>query len=75
MTVAIAEAKDQFTALARRVEGGDEIVVTRHGQPVMRWVPVTAKGKPPVSPHPLDWSKFKGIDLDAPVFEPLKGGA
>ena len=38
-TVSIKEAKDRLTALARRVEKGETIVVTRNGKPVLDLVP------------------------------------
>jgi prevent-host-death family protein len=33
------DAKNKFSALLDRVERGEEIVITRHGQPVARLVP------------------------------------
>ena len=33
------EAKNKFSALLDRVERGEEIVITRHGQPVARLIP------------------------------------
>lgn len=41
MRVSVSEAKGQLAELVRRAEGGDEVVLTRHGQPVVRLVPVT----------------------------------
>lgn len=38
---AISEAKRTFGTLLDRVQGGEEIVITRHGQPVARLVPYT----------------------------------
>jgi len=38
-TVSIKEAKDRLTALARLVEGGETVVVTRNGKPVLDLVP------------------------------------
>lgn len=38
-TVSITEAKDQLTALARRVEKGETFVVTRNGKPIFELVP------------------------------------
>ena len=38
-TVSIREAKNRLTELAREVEQGQTIVVTRNGQPVMELVP------------------------------------
>jgi prevent-host-death family protein len=40
MRVTVSEAKGQLTELVRRAEAGDEVVLTRHGQPAVRLVPV-----------------------------------
>jgi prevent-host-death family protein len=40
MQVSVTEAKGQLTELVRRAEAGDEIILTRHGQPAVRLVPV-----------------------------------
>jgi prevent-host-death family protein len=42
--VSIREAKNKLTELARRVEAGETITVTRNGKPVMELVPATKKG-------------------------------
>lgn len=42
MLVSISDAKWQLTELIRRAEAGDEVVLTRHGKPFARLVPVTA---------------------------------
>lgn len=38
--VPISEAKAQLTDLVRRAEGGEIVVLTRHGQEVVRLTPV-----------------------------------
>jgi prevent-host-death family protein len=38
-TISIRDAKNRLTELARLVEGGETIVVTRHGKPVLDLVP------------------------------------
>ncbi len=43
MNVPISEAKGQLTDLVRRAEAGEEVVLTRHGQPVAKLVPVERK--------------------------------
>ena len=43
MNVSVSDAKAQLTDLVKRAEAGDEIVLTRHGQPVARLVPVQPK--------------------------------
>lgn len=42
MEISVTEAKGQLTELVRRAEGGDEIILTRHGQPVVRLAPIVA---------------------------------
>jgi prevent-host-death family protein len=41
MRIAVTDAKAQLTELVRRAEAGEEIVLTRHGHPAVRLVPVT----------------------------------
>ena len=40
MRMSVSEAKGQLTELVRRAEAGDEVVLTRHGKPTVRLVPV-----------------------------------
>jgi prevent-host-death family protein len=42
MQISVTDAKAQLTDLVRRAEAGDEIVLTRHGQPVARLAPIKA---------------------------------
>lgn len=37
-TVTIAQAKNQLSSLIHAVESGEEVVLTRHGRPVVRLV-------------------------------------
>ena len=39
-TIGLFEAKTHLSELVARVEGGDEIVITRHNKPVARLVPI-----------------------------------
>ena len=43
-SVSIKQAKDSFAELSRRVEGGETVVITRHGKPVLEMVPYKRKG-------------------------------
>jgi len=43
MEISVSEAKGQLTDLVRRAQGGDDIVLTRHGQPTVRLVPIVAQ--------------------------------
>jgi prevent-host-death family protein len=40
MQISVTEAKGQLTDLVRRAEGGDEVILTRHGHAAVRLVPV-----------------------------------
>ena len=40
MRVSVSEAKGQLTELVHRAESGDEVVLTRHGTPTVRLVPI-----------------------------------
>jgi prevent-host-death family protein len=42
MRISATDAKAQLTELVRRAEAGEEIVLTRHGQPVARLAPIAA---------------------------------
>ncbi|KAF0135161.1 MAG: prevent-host-death family protein [Xanthobacteraceae bacterium] len=46
MKVSVSDAKAQLTDLVRRAEAGDEVILTRHGQPAARLVPVTMQPSP-----------------------------
>ena len=41
MQVSVTDAKGRLTDLVRRAQAGDEVILTRHGQPAVRLVPVT----------------------------------
>jgi len=40
MQISVTDAKAQLTELVRRAEFGDGVVLTRHGHPAVRLVPV-----------------------------------
>ncbi len=41
--VSIYDAKTRFSQLVNRAENGEEIVISRHGQPVARLVPLATR--------------------------------
>lgn len=43
MEISVSDAKAQLTELVRRAEGGEEVVLTRHGQPAAKLVAVKTK--------------------------------
>ncbi len=55
-TVNVHEAKTMLSQLLSAVEGGEEVVITRHGMPVARLVSVVERGER----QPGMWRKFPG---------------
>ena len=47
MEVGVHEAKTRLSELLRGVEAGNEVVVTRAGEPIARIVPVAPRAQPP----------------------------
>ena len=43
MQVSLTDAKAKLTDLVRRAEAGDEVILTRHGQPAVRLTPIERK--------------------------------
>ena len=46
MNVAVCEAKSKLSELLDKVCAGKEVVITRHGEPIARLVPVNAPAAP-----------------------------
>lgn len=46
MDVNVYAAKTQLSRLLEQVERGEEVVITRHGKPVARLVPIEARRTP-----------------------------
>jgi prevent-host-death family protein len=68
MDISTAEARNRFTELIRIVEGGEQVVITRHGRPVAQLTP------PPLERRQARLGGMKGrIRLlpgwDAPITE------
>lgn len=68
MDISTAEARNRFTELIRIVEGGEQVVITRHGRPVAQLAP------PPLERRKARLGGMKGrIRLlpgwDAPITE------
>jgi prevent-host-death family protein len=53
MDVSIAEAKNRLPELIRAVEGGEEVVITRHGKPVAQIAP------PPAERRRIQWGSMR----------------
>jgi prevent-host-death family protein len=50
----IVEAKDQLSSLIDRAVRGEEVVITRHGRPIVTIKPVARKARP-MTEADLDW--------------------
>ena len=64
-THSVVEAKNNLSDLIARAERGEEVVITRHGQPVAKLSAVTASPRP-MTPADMAW-------LDANRIEPGPG--
>ena len=70
-TVSVLEAKTHLSALLEAVRRGEEVVITRRGQPVARLSPIAA---PKVQREPGSWRKWPGWEnyvYDPSVFAPM----
>ena len=76
MDVSIAEAKNRLPELIRAVEGGEKVVITRHGKPVAQLAPPPPERRqvrlggmkdrihlPPGWDEPVDLEGFLAGDL------------
>ncbi len=55
-TVNMHEAKTQFSKLAKLVEQGEEVLIARNGEVIMKLVPYQSELS-----EPRDFSKLKGL--------------
>ena len=69
MHVNIYAAKTQLSRLVDQVNAGEEVVITRHGRPVARLVPVA--GKPQRKLGALKGQVWIADDFDAPLPDDL----
>jgi prevent-host-death family protein len=60
MRVSVSEAKGQLTDLVRRAEAGEEVILTRHGQPVVRLTPAKRPQTPEERRAILDAIRAEG---------------
>jgi prevent-host-death family protein len=49
MRISVTDAKAQLTDLVRRAEAGDEVILTRHGQPAVQLVAIRKKPLDPAT--------------------------
>jgi prevent-host-death family protein len=68
-THSVAEARNNLSALIDRAVKGEDVVITRHGQPVVELKPVV-KSPRPVTDADLDWlaerrTRRRRVTIDA----------
>lgn len=65
-TVSVHEAKTHLSRLIEKALGGEEVIITRNREPVIKLVPAAPAKKKPLL------GAFKGkFELDDAFFEPL----
>jgi prevent-host-death family protein len=50
----VADAKNNLSELINRALDGEDVVITRHGQPVVELTPVSSRPKP-ITAEAIDW--------------------
>jgi prevent-host-death family protein len=69
-THSVAEAKSRLPELIDRALKGEDVVITRHGQPVVEIKPVAGKPAPAekrVTAADLDWLAARRVKLRGPA--------
>ena len=61
----VADAKNRLPELIDRALKGEDVVITRHGHPVVTLKPVRAPARP-VSKEALDWLAARRVKLENP---------
>jgi len=64
-THSIAETKDKLSELIARAEKGEEITITRHGRPVVRFTPISAPAGR-MTDADLDWIAKRRVGRGRP---------
>jgi len=72
MEAAIADVKKRLCELVDRVEDGETVVITRHGKPAAKIVPIKNSGKLWQAEPPDDPKLYKGIDLNEPILDEIQ---
>ncbi len=67
--VSVAQAKAHLSELLEKVEAGDEVVITRHGRPVVR---LSAVSRPKQPVRPLDELRARLPAWGAPSSDVLR---
>lgn len=65
--VNLSEAKDQFSSLVERAMAGEETIISKHGKPVAKIVPLPARKKEPRKQSNYLGLTYMADDFDAPL--------
>ncbi|RIH85878.1 type II toxin-antitoxin system Phd/YefM family antitoxin [Calidithermus roseus] len=69
MKVNIHQAKTQFSRLVERALQGEEIIIAKHGKPLLKLVPIQSQGQRPIGLHPRKLSEASIAASLAPLDE------
>jgi prevent-host-death family protein len=73
MEAAMADVKKRLCELVDLVERhGETVVITRHGRPAARIVPIERSRKTWRVEKPDDPALYKGIDLNEPILDEIQ---
>ena len=60
-THSVAEAKNQLSELIERAMGGEPVVITRHGRPVVELRAVAQQGRP-MTAEDVEWLRSRQVE-------------
>ena len=65
----VAQARDQFSSLIDRALKGEEVVITRHGHPVVELKAVVQQGRP-MTEEDIQWLRQRRVGVAVPDRDP-----
>ena len=68
-TYSVAEAKSRLSELIERAMGGEPVVITRHGRPVVELRAVAQQGRP-MTAEDVEWLRERQIVPRVPDLDP-----
>lgn len=64
-THSVAQARDRFSSLIDRAIGGENVVITRHGQPVVELKALIQPGRP-MTEEDIEWLRRRRVGRRIP---------
>jgi prevent-host-death family protein len=62
----VAEARDGLTRLLQKAEAGEDVVITRHGQPIAKVVGIAPKPAPTQADRDAIWARIDALRESMP---------